>query len=87
MKVNIYIENNYNPSTNPFLFLVELLLFSTRAFSKLHFFFFLTRHIKSGGKFFNLLICQVKEKEKKCSFENALVEKSESSTRNENGLG
>ena len=27
-------------------------------------------------------ICQVKEKEKKCSFENALVEKSESSTRN-----
>ena len=32
-----------------------------------------------------LLICQVKEK-KKCSFENALVEKSESSTRNKNGL-
>ena len=31
-------------------------------------------------------ICQVKEKEKKCSFENALVEKSESSTRNKNGL-
>ena len=27
-----------------------------------------------------------KEKEKKCSFENALVEKSESSTRNKNGL-
>ena len=34
-----YIENNYNPSTNPFLFLVGLSLFSTRAFSKLHFFF------------------------------------------------
>ena len=33
-----------------------------------------------------VLICQVKEKEKKCSFENALVEKSESSTRNKNGL-
>ena len=33
-----------------------------------------------------ILICQVKEKEKKCSFENALVEKSESSTRNKNGL-
>ena len=32
------------------------------------------------------LICQVKEKEKKCSLENALVEKSKSSTRNENGL-
>ena len=32
------------------------------------------------------LICQVKEKEKKCSFEKALVEKSESSTRNKNGL-
>ena len=32
------------------------------------------------------LIYQVKEKEKKCSFENALVEKSESSTRNKNGL-
>ena len=32
------------------------------------------------------LICQVKEKEKKCSFENALAEKSESSTRNKNGL-
>ena len=27
-----------NPSTNPFLFLVELSLFSTRAFSKLHIF-------------------------------------------------
>ena len=34
-------ENNNNPSTNPFLFLVEISLFSTRAFSKLHFFFFL----------------------------------------------
>ena len=33
-----------------------------------------------------VLICQIKEKEKKCSFENALVEKSESSTRNKNGL-
>ena len=33
-----------------------------------------------------VLICQVKEKGKKCSFENALVEKSESSTRNKNGL-
>ena len=33
-----------------------------------------------------VLICQVKEKEKKCSFENALLEKSESSTRNKNGL-
>ena len=33
-----------------------------------------------------VLICQVKEKEKKCSFENGLVEKSESSTRNKNGL-
>ena len=36
-----------------------------------------------------VLICQVKEKEKrkkKCSFENALVEKSESSTRNKNEL-
>ena len=33
-----------------------------------------------------VLICQVKEKEQKCSFENALVEKSESSTRNKNGL-
>ena len=32
-----------------------------------------------------VLICQVKEKEKK-SFENALVEKSEYSTRNKNGL-
>ena len=30
-----------------------------------------------------ILICQVKEKEKKSSFENALVEKSETSTRNE----
>ena len=33
-----------------------------------------------------VLICQVKGKGKKCSFENALVEKSESSTRNKNGL-
>ena len=35
-----------------------------------------------------VLICQVKEKEKyeKFFFENALVEKSESSIRNENGL-
>ena len=33
-----------------------------------------------------VLICQVKEKEKKCSFENALVEKSESSTGNKNGI-
>ena len=33
-----------------------------------------------------VLICQVKEKEKKNSFENALVEKSESSTRNKKGL-
>ena len=34
-----------------------------------------------------VLICHVKEKrKKKCSFENALVEKSESSTRNKNGL-
>ena len=32
------------------------------------------------------LICQVKEKEKKCNFDNALVEKSESSTRIKNGL-
>ena len=31
-------------------------------------------------------ICQVKLEEKKCSFENALVEKSESPTRNKNGL-
>ena len=36
VKVNIWIENNYNPSANPFLFLVELSLFSTRVFSKLH---------------------------------------------------
>ena len=50
MKVNTQIENNYNPSTNPFLFLAELSLFSTRR------------------------------------FENALVEKNESSTRNKNGL-
>ena len=28
------------------------------------------------------LTCQVKEKEKKCSLENTLVEKSKSSTRN-----
>ena len=33
-----------------------------------------------------VLICQVKEEQKKCSFENALAEKSESSTRNKNGL-
>ena len=33
-----------------------------------------------------VLICQVKGKEKKCSFENALAEKSESSRRNKNGL-
>ena len=34
-----------------------------------------------------VLICHVKEKrKKKCSFENAFVEKSESSTRNKNGL-
>ena len=33
-----------------------------------------------------VLIRQVKDKEKKCSFENALVVKSESSTRNRNGL-
>ena len=33
-----------------------------------------------------VLTCQVEEKETKCSFENALVEKSESSTRNKNGL-
>ena len=33
-----------------------------------------------------VLICQVQQKQKKCSFENALVEKSESSTRNKNGL-
>ena len=34
-----------------------------------------------------VLICQVKEEEKKqCSFENALVKKKESSTRNKNGL-
>ena len=33
-----------------------------------------------------VLICQVKDEEKKCSFENDLVEKSESSTRNKNRL-
>ena len=33
-----------------------------------------------------VLICQVRGKGKKCNFENALVEKSESSTRNKNGL-
>ena len=35
-----------------------------------------------------VLICQVTEEEKKnqCSFENALVQKSEGSTRNKNGL-
>ena len=36
-----------SPSTNPFLFLVEFSLFSTRAFSKLHFFSSLTWHFKS----------------------------------------
>ena len=33
-----------------------------------------------------VLICQVKGKEKNCSFENSLVEKSESPARNKNGL-
>ena len=33
-----------------------------------------------------VLICQVKKKEKKCRFEIAVVETSESSTRNKNGL-
>ena len=34
-----------------------------------------------------VLICQAKEEEKQqCNFENALVEKSESSTRLKNGL-
>ena len=35
-----------------------------------------------------VLICfnKLKRKKKKCSFENALAEKSESSTRNKNGL-
>ena len=33
-----------------------------------------------------VLIYQVKEKEKKCSFENALVENSESSTRSKHRL-
>ena len=33
-----------------------------------------------------VLICPVKEKEKKSSFKNALVEKRESSTRNKNRL-
>ena len=34
-----------------------------------------------------VLICPVKEREKnECSFKNALVEKSQSSTRNKNGL-
>ena len=33
-----------------------------------------------------VLICQIREKGKKWSFENDLVEKSESSTRNKNGL-
>ena len=31
-------------------------------------------------------ICQVKHEEMKCNFQNALVEKSESPTRNKNGL-
>ena len=33
-----------------------------------------------------VLICQVEEEERKCCFENALVEQSKSSTRNNNGL-
>ena len=33
-----------------------------------------------------VLICQVKKREKKGSFENSFVEKSESSTRNKNWL-
>ena len=33
-----------------------------------------------------VLICQVKEKEKKTSFENAFVERREGLTRNKNGL-
>ena len=33
-----------------------------------------------------ILICKVKKKENKCSFENALVQKTESLTRNKNGL-
>ena len=33
-----------------------------------------------------VVIFQVKLKEKKCGFENVLVEKSKSSTRNKNGL-
>ena len=33
-----------------------------------------------------VLICQVKEKEKKISFENFFVEKIERSRRNKNGL-
>ena len=33
-----------------------------------------------------VFISQVKEEEKKCSFENALIEKSISSKRNKNGL-
>ena len=36
IKLTCCIENNYNPWTNSFLFLAEFLLFSTRAFSKLH---------------------------------------------------
>ena len=38
-------ENDDNPSTNPFLFLAELSLFSTRAFSKLHIFLSLSLDI------------------------------------------
>ena len=33
-----------------------------------------------------VLMCHIKEKEKKCGFENALVGRSESSTRNKKGL-
>ena len=33
-----------------------------------------------------VLICQVIEKEKKCSFENALVKKNKSAAGNRNGL-
>ena len=33
-----------------------------------------------------ILICQVKKEEKTNRFENALLQKSESSTRNKNGL-
>ena len=43
----LFNENNYNPSTNQFLFLVELSLFSTRAFENYVFSFSLTWHIKT----------------------------------------